>query len=123
MQVSVPKIRWDIDFGQIMLLVGQFVAMAGGIWYVSSIVTGNEYRLQAVEKLSVQYVPVIQGLQKSDDRQEQGMENLRDAFRQQREFTVQEFRTMRIDLGDMSKTLSNVKESQAEIKALLRPKP
>lgn len=123
MQVTAPRFDWSFNFGHVLTVTGMMLSIGGAVWYVSGIVTTFEHRVSAIEKLSVQYVPIIQGLQRSDDRQENRLENMADAMRQQREHNAQEFRALRADFVDLNKNLAGVRESQAEIKALLKPKP
>lgn len=89
MNTSPPTPIFDprIGYRDIITVVTLAITIGGGIYTLGSqasefratiaqIQRDFDYRVAAIERLSIQYVPVIQGLEKSDSRQEDRIQSI-----------------------------------------------
>lgn len=123
MHVTAPRFDWSFNFGHVLSSVTVMMAVGGAVWWQSYQMASFEHRIAASEARALLYIPRIDALMKSNDVQENRIENLADSVKGIRADIAENNRAMRLDLSDTNKNVATLRESMAEIKAILRPKP
>lgn len=111
MNASPPTPIFDprIGYRDIITVATLCATIGGGIWAMgvqaaesraalAQIQRDFDFRVAAIEKLSIQYVPIIQGLEKSDGRQEDRIQSMSAA------------------IGDIRKTNSELLSSMGKVR-------
>lgn len=117
MQVSAPRFDWSFNFGHVIQSLTTAAAFGTFIWWASDKLAGFEYRITAAEVRAQTYVPIVNGLVKSQDVQDERIGNLSDAMKAVRTDIAENNRQMRGELGEMNKNLGTMRENMAELRA------
>lgn len=121
MQVSAPRFDWSFNFGHVLTSLTTAAAVAGFIWWTSERIAGFEYRITAAEVRAQTYIPIVNGLVKSNDVQDERIGNITDALRGIRTDIAENNRQARSELQEMGKNVATMREGMAELRAY-RPK-
>lgn len=121
MDMSPPAPTFDprLGYRDAIVVLTFLGAIAGGIYALGQQSKQNEalvaqmrqefeFRMITMEKLSIQYVPVIQGLEKSDGRQEDRIQGMSAAIGDIRKTN-----------GELLSQMSRVREDVAGMKAII----
>lgn len=121
MHVSAPRFDWSFNFGHVIQSFTTAAAVGGFIWWASDKIASFEYRITAAEGRAQIYVPIVTGLAKSQDIQDERIGNLSDAMKAIRTDIAENNRQMRGELGDMNKNIATMRENMAEFRSI-RPR-
>ena len=121
MQVSAPRFDWSFNFGHVLTSLTTAAAVGGFIWWSSDKIAGFEYRITAGELRAQTYIPIVNGLMKSQDVQDERIGNISEALKGIRSDIAENNRQARSELVEMNKSLGTMRENMAELRAQ-RPK-
>jgi hypothetical protein len=123
MNMSPPSPTFDprIGYRDIITVCTLAITIGGGIYTlgnqaaefrgtIAQIQRDFDHRVAAIEKLSIQYVPVIQGLEKSDGRQEDRIQSMSAAIGDIRKTNgelLSQMGKVREDVAGMKATIDN----------------
>lgn len=128
MHVQAPRFDWSFNFGHILTSIATAASVAGGIWWASEKIAGFEYRLRASEIRAQTYIPLIDGMLRSDTKQDERITNLVSALSDLRTAIANDNRATRAEFAEMTKSVGNLREGMAganakleNVQNLLRP--
>lgn len=119
MTLSTPRFDWSFNFGHVLTCISMMVAMGGGLWAMSSSIAGIENRLLQSEARAQVWIPRMEGMMKSDTIQDNRIENLADAVKGIRADIAESARANRLDMADINKSVSSLRELGASSAAKL----
>lgn len=106
--ISAPRFDWSFNFGHVLQLFGMAAAVGGGLWWTSAKFENLDGRISAAENRAILWTPRVEAIMKSDELQNERMQNIATAIRDNRE-----------DNKKVVEKLSLLGEDMAAIKARL----
>lgn len=119
MTLTTPRFDWSFNFGHVLTCLTMAFAVGGGLWAMSSSIAGIENRLLQSEARAQVWIPRMEGMMKSDTIQDNRIENLADAVKGIRTDIAESARANRLDMADINKSVSGLRESMATSTAKL----
>ena len=127
-QVKAPRFDWSFNFGHVLTSVSCIASVLAFVWWTSAKVVTMELRIGHVEtaaknaaaaaELRAQtYIPIITGLVKSNDVQDERIGNMADAIRGIRADIAESNRQLRGEVQKVGDNVSTLREGVAELKA------
>lgn len=117
MHVTAPRFDWSFNFGHVLTSLSMLSAVGGAVLWTSGKIADFEYRIKAGEIRAQTYIPIVTGLVKSDDVQNERIGNLSDAIKGIRTDIAENARQYRIELQEINKNTSSLRENMAAMNA------
>lgn len=113
MTITSPRFDWSFNFGHVLTCFSMILAMGGGLWAMSASISGIENRLLQSESRAQIWIPRMEAMMKSDSTQDNRIDNLADTVRSIRQDISESNRATRLDMSDINKSVSGLRESMA----------
>lgn len=117
MHVSAPRFDWSFNFGHVLNSITVAITIGGFVFWASGKIENFERRIAASEERARVYGPLVTGLVKSNDVQDERINNLSDAFRGIRTDITENNRQLRAEFQEFGKNIYSLREVVAELKA------
>lgn len=104
--MHAPRFDWTFNFGHVLNSFTVLVTVGGGIWYMSSKLTAQDHKIEALERARAQYMPVVEQLSIRQSTTEERARNLAEAAADQRRTNA-----------EILSTLGTIRENVARIES------